>query len=108
MLQAKHVSASLATLARGKKRASHNPQMWAASSAALGTSSFLWALRKRALLGNGGHMFTGEPGSGGRLAYVEHTAEQIEIVNGKVKSNHNTGLITPKVSTSTAGTAIEG
>jgi hypothetical protein len=85
-LAAKHVSASLATLARGKTRA-HNPQAWMASSAALSTSTFMWTARKRALLGNGGVMYTGQPGTGGRFAYVEHTAEQVSIVDGKFQSN---------------------
>ena len=85
-LQAKHVSASLATLARGKDR-KHNPQMWAASSAALGSSTFLWALRKRAFEGNGGKMSTGKAGKGGRLAFVEHGAEVLELVDGVISSN---------------------
>lgn len=87
-LMAKHVAASLATLARGKTRA-HNPQAWSASSAALSTSSFLHSLRRRALVGNGGEMRTGTHGTGGRFAYVEHTAEVVEVVDGKLKSNRS-------------------
>lgn len=73
-LQAKQVAASLATLARG-----HNPQMWALSSAALSTSTFLHALRKRAISANAG-----------RLAYLEHTAEEISLgPDGRIVSNRD-------------------
>jgi len=78
-LQAKHVSASLAILARGRNRG-HNPQMWAMSSAGKATSTFLWEIRRRAL-----------SGKGGRLAYVEHTAERIKLTSdGKLVSNGDT------------------
>lgn len=85
-LLAKHVAASLATLARGKT-AAHNPQVWALSSSALSTSTHLHVLRRRAFLGNGGKMVTGKPGTGGRLAYVEHTAEVLTLVDGRIRSN---------------------
>jgi hypothetical protein len=75
-LQARQVAASLATLARGKTRA-HNPQVWSLSSAGLSTSTFLWSIRKRALAGDAG-----------RLAYVEHTAEEVSIADdGRLVSN---------------------
>lgn len=79
-LQAKHVAASLATLARGKTRA-HNPQVWSLSSAALASSSYLHESRRRALAGGGG-----------RFAYVEHTAEVCTLLpDGRIESNR--GLI---------------
>lgn len=62
-LQAEQVAASLPTLST-----SPNAQVWYGSSAGLSTSTQLWALRLRALRGDGG-----------RLAYSEHTAERIEL-----------------------------
>jgi len=62
-LMAEHVAASLPTLSTHP-----NPQVWFASSAGLSHSSALWALRKRALAGNAG-----------RLAYCEHTAEDVSL-----------------------------
>lgn len=62
-LQSEHVAASLPTLS-----VHPNPQVWFASSAGMSTSSQLWRLRKRALAGNGG-----------RLAYSEHTAEDVHL-----------------------------
>ena len=70
-LKAEHIAASLPTLSTGV-----NPQVWYASSAGLADSSALWALRKRALAG-----------AGGRLAYVEHTAEDVSLdESGRVVS----------------------
>lgn len=85
-LLAKHVAASLSTLARGKT-AVHNPQVWSLSSAALATSTHLHALRRRAFLGNGGKMLIDGPGTAGRLAYIEHTAEILKLVDGRIQSN---------------------
>lgn len=62
-LVAEQIAASLPTLSTGV-----NPQVWFASSAGLSTSTQLWHLRKRALLGDAG-----------RLAYWEHTAERIRF-----------------------------
>lgn len=69
-LQSEHVAASLPTLS-----VHPNPQVWFASSAGMSTSTQLWRLRKRALGGNGG-----------RLAYSEHTAEDVRIDGGRVVS----------------------
>jgi hypothetical protein len=69
-LVAEQVAASLPTLSTGR-----NPQVWYASSAGLSTSTQLWHLRKRAL--------AGDPG---RLAYWEHTAERVSLVNGRIVS----------------------
>lgn len=70
-LQAEHIAASLPTLSTGV-----NPQVWYASSAGLSTSTALWTLRKRALAGDAG-----------RLAYVEHTAEDVRLEpDGRVVS----------------------
>lgn len=85
-LLAKHVAASLSTLARGRT-AAHNPQVWSMSSGALATSSHLHALRRRAFLGNGGRMVINKPGTGGRLAYIEHTAEVLTLIDDKIRSN---------------------
>lgn len=85
-LLAKHVAASLSTLARGKT-AAHNPQVWSMSSAALGSSTHLHALRRRAFLGNGGKMIIAGPGTAGRLAYIEHTAEILTLVDERIRTN---------------------
>lgn len=70
-LMSEHVAASLPTLSTHP-----NPQVWFASSAGMATSSQLWRLRRRAL-----------SGSGGRLAYSEHTAENVSIsADGRVTS----------------------
>ena len=70
-LQSEHVAASGPT-----KLANRNSQAWYLGSGGLSTSVNAWALRKRALSGNGG-----------RLAYVEHTAEEVSLdASGKVKS----------------------
>ena len=51
-------------------------QVWYASSAGLASSAPMWRLRRRAL-----------GGSGGRLAYCEHTAEQVSLdSSGNVQS----------------------
>lgn len=70
-LQAEHVAASLPTLST-----SPNAQVWFASSAGLAQSTQLWVMRKRAL-----------SGGAGRLAYCEHTAEDVSLDGqGKVVS----------------------
>lgn len=70
-LMAEHAAAILPTLS-----AAPNPQVLYASSGGLAKSTLLWALRKRALRGDAG-----------RLAYVEHTAEDISVTaEGKVES----------------------
>lgn len=67
-----HMAASgPAGITKGDRR-----QNWFASSAGLSTSSVLWRLRKRAL-----------SGKGGRLAYIEHTAEVVSLdASGRVVS----------------------
>jgi len=62
-LQAEHLAALMPTLSTHP-----NPQVWYASSAGKSTSSALWKIRRRALAGDAG-----------RLAYLEHTAEQIAL-----------------------------
>lgn len=89
-LAAKHVTASLAVLARGKT-AAHNPQVWSMSSAALATSDYMHDARRRAFRGNGGQMVIDGPGAGGRLAYIEHTAEVLTLDDKRILSNR--GLI---------------
>lgn len=69
-LKAEHVAAS------GPARlANPNSQAWYMGSGGLETSSNAWRLRRRALAGGGG-----------RLAYVEHTAEQVSLVGDEVVS----------------------
>jgi hypothetical protein len=69
-LQAEHVAAS------GPARLSNpNNQSWYMGSGGLATSHNAWRMRRRALAGGGG-----------RFAYVEHTAEQVRLVEGKVES----------------------
>ena len=69
-LQAEHLAALMPTLST-----SVNPQLLIASSAGLSTSTALWALRIRALKGDAG-----------RLAYLEHTAEKVQCVDGRIVS----------------------
>ena len=69
-LKAEHVAAS------GPARlANPNSQAWYMGSGGLETSANAWRLRRRAL-----------SGAGGRLAYVEHTAEQVTLVGDEVVS----------------------
>jgi hypothetical protein len=69
-LASEHVAASGPT-----RLANPNSQSWYMGSGGLSTSANAWRLRKRALAGNAG-----------RFAYVEHTAEQVSLEGGRVKS----------------------
>ena len=62
-MQAEHLAALMPTLSTHP-----NPQVWYASTAGLSTSSALWKIRRRALAGDSD-----------RLAYLEHTAEQVSL-----------------------------
>jgi len=73
-LEADHIGAALPTLSTY-----WNPQVVYTGSAGFGSSSQLWRLRRRAL-----------SGSAGRLAYVEHTAEQVALDGDRVVSNRDT------------------
>ena len=73
-LAASMVGASLPTLSTHP-----NPQVVYTGSAGFAASSQLHALRRRALSGDGG-----------RLAYLEHTAESVTLVDGQVVSNRET------------------
>jgi hypothetical protein len=66
-LEAKHMGALTPAMATSAYKGL-DPQIFYASSAGLSTSLVLWGLRKRALSGNGG-----------RLAYIEHTAEAVHL-----------------------------
>lgn len=67
-LQAEHIAAS------GPARlANPNSQSWYMGSGGLTSSANAWRMRRRALAGEGG-----------RFAYVEHTAERVSLVNGRV------------------------
>lgn len=69
-LRPEHVAAS------GPARlANPNSQSWYMGSGGLSSSTNAWRLRKRALAGERG-----------RLAYVEHTAEVVSLVSGRVVS----------------------
>ncbi len=73
-LEADHIGAALPTLSTY-----WNPQVIYTGSAGFGSSSQLWRLRRRAL-----------SGAGGRLAYVEHTAEDVTLDGDRVVSNRDT------------------
>lgn len=66
-LEPKHMGALTPAMATAQSKGL-NPQLYFASSAGLSTSRLLWSLRRRALSGHGG-----------RLAYVEHTAEVVSL-----------------------------
>lgn len=71
-LQAEHVAAS------GPARlANPNNQSWYMGSGGLATSANAWRMRRRALAGDAG-----------RFAYIEHTAEDVSLVDGRVVSVH--------------------
>lgn len=69
-LQAEHLAASGPT-----RLANPNSQSWYLGSGGLTTSVNAWRLRRRAL-----------EGDGGRFAYVEFTAEDVELVGGQIVS----------------------
>lgn len=70
-LQAEHVAAS------GPARlANPNNQSWYMGSGGLATSKNSWQMRRRALAGDAG-----------RLAYVEHTAEDVSLIGDRVVSS---------------------
>ena len=76
-LVARMVGATLSTLST-----TWNPQVVYTGSGGFATSSQMWALRRRAL-----------SGAGGRLAYLEHTAESVQVVNDRVVSDRD-GIVT--------------
>ena len=71
-LKREHLAASAPT-----KLANPNSQSWFMGSGGLETSEAAWRLRTRAIKGDAG-----------RLAYVEHTAENVTIVDGTIVSVH--------------------
>lgn len=75
--EAQHLDPESVAAASGAMAVAENPQIWIAGSAGLRTSQQWHRMRKRALKGNGGQMRIDGPGAGGRLGYVEHTAEVI-------------------------------
>lgn len=70
-LQAEHVAAS-----GPAKLANPNNQSWYMGSGGLETSVNAWRMRRRALAGNGG-----------RFAYVEHTAENVSLVDDRIMAD---------------------
>jgi hypothetical protein len=77
--EAQHLDPEAVAAASGAMAVAENPQIWLAGSAGLRSSQQWWRMRKRALKGNGGQMLTDDPSTGGRLGWVEHTAEVISI-----------------------------
>jgi len=77
-LEAEQMAASLATMS-----VAENPQVWYASSAGKATSTALWALRMRALRGDGG-----------RFGYSEHTAERPRLT---VDSDGEEVVVSPDI-----------
>jgi hypothetical protein len=75
--ESQHLDAEALAAATGSMAVHPNPQIWLAGSAGLRTSSAWWRMRRRAIRGNGGKMRIKGPGAGGRLGYVEHTAEVV-------------------------------
>jgi hypothetical protein len=67
-LQSEHVAAS-----GPAKLANPNSQAWYMGSGGMSTSVNAWRMRRRALVGNGG-----------RFAYVEHTAEDLSLQDGRI------------------------
>jgi hypothetical protein len=77
-LRAEHVAAS------GPARlANPNAQAWYCGSGGLETSENTWRLRRRALTGGGSP----------RFAYVEHTAERVSVVDGRVVSERPSDVL---------------
>lgn len=70
-----HVQPEHIAAAGPARIANPNSQAWYSGSGGLSTSANSWRMRRRAL-----------SGQGGRFAYVEHTAEQVSVVDGTVKS----------------------
>ena len=66
-LEPAHIGALMPTMATAASKGME-PQVWYASSACLTRSAVMWRIRLRAI-----------KGGAGRLAYVEHTAEQVSI-----------------------------
>lgn len=82
-LQAEHVAAS-----GPAKLANRNSQSWYMGSGGLSTSLNAWRMRMRALAGMSRRPLR-DPGTAGRFAYVEHTAEQVSLdENGAFVSIH--------------------
>jgi hypothetical protein len=70
-LQAEHLAASGPT-----RLANPNSQSWYLGSGGLSTSHVAWRMRRRALAGEAG-----------RFGYVEHTAELVSMVDGRLDSS---------------------
>lgn len=74
--EAQHLGREHLAASGPSKLANPNSQTWYAGSGGLGTSAVAWKIRRDALGGNAG-----------RLAYTEHTAEKVKLVDGKVRSH---------------------
>lgn len=73
--EAQHLSREHVAASGPAKLANPNSQTWYAGSGGLATSTVAWAIRRAALLGNGG-----------RLAYTEATAEIVSVEAGRIVS----------------------
>lgn len=73
--EAQHVRAEHVAASGPARLAKTNSQSWYSGSGGLSSSEIAWRMRRRALIGEAG-----------RFAYVEHTAEDIEVVHGEIVS----------------------
>lgn len=71
--EAQHMQPEHAAASGPARLANANSQAWYMGSGGISTSQLAWRMRKRALTGGAG-----------RFAYVEHTAEQVSLVDGRV------------------------
>lgn len=75
--EAQHLAREHVAASGPAKLANPNSQTWYAGSGGFATSAVAWAMRRQALAG------TSE-----RLAYAEHTAERVAVVDGRLVSEH--------------------
>ena len=73
--EAQHLGREHLAASGPSKLANPNSQTWYAGSGGLETSAVAWQIRRDAL-----------GGKAGRLAYTEHTAERVSLVDGKIRS----------------------
>lgn len=71
--EAQHMQPEHAAASGPARLANPNSQAWYMGSGGISSSRLAWRMRKRALAGDGG-----------RFAYVEHTAEVVSMVDGRV------------------------
>ena len=74
--EAQHLGREHLAASGPSKLANPNSQTWYAGSGGLETSAVAWQIRRAAL-----------GGKAGRLAYAEHTAEKVSLVDGRLRSD---------------------